>query len=619
MQATVLNDTESEQVSLHFLCKDLGKGLKASETHGFLTLQLRAIVDKADWHVLGRTEAVQAKPDIDFSVEIDMNFIFESKQKLKAELIETVDDQKNPDSGARQSHQEFIRQNSYDKRPGISRTHTGVTGKKLGEAIFDLADVAGAFENSYNTALKSITGQTIGMLNIRMEKVNQLEKFEYSFDIVISNVPKFHMFSHKNSYIKMLKQRIPDSLLKKMTELDKNPGEVAKFEWITVHQTNVMPGNDARFYSIIVPGEKLCYNNRQILIRFELWKSKKNGKDYQLGVTNLCLNDITIKQGQSFPLKLTQENSAKTTIRFENFKSERIYDFFDFIRGGISISYVVGVDFTLSNVDYKDPKSLHYFDGRNLNLYQKAILSVGEILEKYNQSRQIAAYGFGAKLSVNEPTSHFFPLNLNYQNPFFRQFKEMLEAYIALLPRLTFSGPTNFAPLLRNVLKFAESKFAENKYNYTVLLLLTDGAVTDFQETIDSIIHGCELPLSIIIVGIGNDSFEKMDRLDGNDIPLVSSEGTKMKRDIVRFVSFNKLSNNPILLREEVLRELPGQVVEFYRMRNIPPRTAEEAKQYYSNKGSYTPMTLSTEIEDGSFQSLDHILENGLLHQLGGK
>jgi len=38
-------------------------------------------------------------------------------------------------------------------------------------------------------------------------------------------------------------------------------------------------------------------------------------------------------------------------------------------------------------------------------------------------------------------------------------------------------------------------------------------------------VKGCYLPLSIIIVGIGNEDFEKMEILDADDVPLVSSWG----------------------------------------------------------------------------------------------
>ena len=51
-------------------------------------------------------------------------------------------------------------------------------------------------------------------------------------------------------------------------------------------------------------------------------------------------------------------------------------------------------------------------------------------------------------------------------------------------------------------------------------------------------VKACDLPLSIIIIGIGNEDFKKMEILDADDVPLVSSWGETMKRDIVQFVPF---------------------------------------------------------------------------------
>lgn len=47
------------------------------------------------------------------------------------------------------------------------------------------------------------------------------------------------------------------------------------------------------------------------------------------------------------------------------------------------------------------------------------------------------------------------------------------------------------------------------------------------------------MPLSIIIVGVGEANFDKMDVLDADDTPLYSNAHKKqMERDIVQFVPF---------------------------------------------------------------------------------
>jgi len=52
-------------------------------------------------------------------------------------------------------------------------------------------------------------------------------------------------------------------------------------------------------------------------------------------------------------------------------------------------------------------------------------------------------------------------------------------------------------------------------------------------------VRGSELPLSIIIVGVGGADFSNMDQLDADDVPLYSMRYKKqMKADIVQFVPF---------------------------------------------------------------------------------
>jgi len=48
-------------------------------------------------------------------------------------------------------------------------------------------------------------------------------------------------------------------------------------------------------------------------------------------------------------------------------------------------------------------------------------------------------------------------------------------------------------------------------------LILTDGSIHDMENTIDQIFIAANLPLSIIIIGIGNADFDLMERLDGDD------------------------------------------------------------------------------------------------------
>lgn len=56
-------------------------------------------------------------------------------------------------------------------------------------------------------------------------------------------------------------------------------------------------------------------------------------------------------------------------LKVFDFKQEEYFDFLDFLRGGLNMTLIVGIDFTASNRDPEDPRSLHYMNPPALNLY----------------------------------------------------------------------------------------------------------------------------------------------------------------------------------------------------------------------------------------------------------
>ncbi len=85
---------------------------------------------------------------------------------------------------------------------------------------------------------------------------------------------------------------------------------------------------------------------------------------------------------------------------------------------------------------------------------------------------------------------------------------------------------------------------------YYVLLIITDGVITDMDQTRSDIVKASRLPMSIIIVGVGGADFSAMEFLDSDDKLLRSASGDVALRDIVQFVPFRdfQVSSSPKLL-----------------------------------------------------------------------
>lgn len=60
---------------------------------------------------------------------------------------------------------------------------------------------------------------------------------------------------------------------------------------------------------------------------------------------------------------------------------------------------------------------------------------------------------------------------------------------------------------------------------YHCMIILTDGDIHDMPETKDLIVELSAYPVSLIIIGVGEDDFQKMRELDSDDKILRSSKG----------------------------------------------------------------------------------------------
>ena len=244
------------------------------------------------------------------------------------------------------------------------------------------------------------------------------------------------------------------------------------------------------------------------------------------------------------------------------------------LSGGTALNFSVAVDFTASNGDPRKPNSLHYRSPSGQNQYTMAIRTVGEIIQDYDADKRFPAFGFGGKIPPRGEVCNNFFMNMRTDNPHVNGVEGILQAYEAALQSVTLHGPTNFSPVIRNVAKLANAH--QDGRHYFVLLIITDGLITDFKETKQAIIRASKLPMSIIIIGAGNENFKGMEALD-SDKGLLKSDGQVASRDIVQFVELRRFVSlrsgtwNREALADQVLFEIPKQLTDWMKMRGIKP------------------------------------------------
>uniref|UniRef100_A0A8C7YNE1 Copine VIII n=1 Tax=Oryzias sinensis TaxID=183150 RepID=A0A8C7YNE1_9TELE len=321
------------------------------------------------------------------------------------------------------------------------------------------------------------------------------------------------------------------------------------------HKTEVVKNTlDPVWQAFKIPVRALCNGDYDRSIKVEVYDWDRDGGHDFIGEFSTSYREMSRSQSQFHIYEVT--NSFLVTLLSCLVDTE--LSFLDYIRGNPS-----------------QPTSLHYMSPYQLNDYAMALRAVGEIIQDYDSDKLFPALGFGAKLPPDGRVSHEFPLNGNPQNPYCNGIDGVLEAYYQSLKSVRLYGPTHFSPVINHVARYASA--VTDGSQYFILLIISDGVITDMAQTKESIVNAASLPMSIIIVGVGPAEFDEMIELDGDE-ERISSQGRYAERDIVQFVPFRDYIDrrgNHILsmarLAKEVLAEIPDQFLSYMRTRGIKP------------------------------------------------
>lgn len=524
------------KVTLSISCRNLRDTDYLSKSDPMCVVFLSSS-SKQQLHEIGRTETIDNCLNPDFVKAIPVDYYFEESQKLRFEIYDV--DSKSP----RLSDHDF-----------------------LGRMDCTLGEVVSVQGSRFTRPLKNdASHKNAGTITVIAEEVSSCKQV-VTMQWAAHKLDKKDFWGKSDPFLVFYKTNEDGSMSAVWkTEVIKKTLNPTWAPFST--KTNILCNGDL---------------DRQLKVFCYDWNS--NGSHDLIGEFSCtlrqlqkgpCSENVFECINPSKASKKGYKNSGTVTLLSCTVREQAT--FLDYIQRGTQMHFTVAVDFTASNGDPRTPGSLHYNDPRYPNAYVLAIQAVGEIIQDYDADKMFPALGFGARLPPTGIVSHEFFLNGNPSSPYCAGVQGILEAYQRTLQSVQLYGPTNFSPVINHVARFASSY--QDGRHYFVLLIITDGEITDMAQTKEAIVQASVLPMSIIIVGVGNADFAAMNELDGDSV-RISSRGRLAERDIVQFVAFRDFlgRQNPVedkaRLAKEVLAEIPDQLVGYMDKHGIKPNAA---------------------------------------------
>ncbi|KAM3872626.1 copine-9 isoform 2-T2 [Diretmus argenteus] len=508
-----------------------------SKSDPVVVLYLQAVGTK-EWREFGRTEVIDNTLNPDFVRKFVLDFFFEEKQNLRFDVY------------------------NVDSRSCNISKHDF-----LGQTFCTLGEIIGSAGGRLERTLSGIPGKKCGVIIFSAEELSNCRDIA-TMQLCANKLDKKDFFGKSDPFLVFYRSNEDGT-------------------FTICHKTEVIKNTlNPVWQPFTIPVRALCNGDYDRTVKVDVYDWDRDGSHDFIGEFTTSYRELSRGQNQfSVYEVLNPKKKGKKkkyinsgTVTLLSFKVESEYTFVDFIRGGTQLNFTVAIDFTASNGNPSQPTSLHYMSPYQMNTYAMALKAVGEIIQDYDSDKLFPAYGFGAKLPPDGKISHVFPLSDDSDNPNCVGIDGVLEAYFHSLRTVQLYGPTNFAPVINQVAQCAAE--ITDGSQYFVLLMITDGVISDMVQTKEAVVNAAALPMSIIIVGVGPAEFDAMEELDGDEV-RVSSRGRLAERDIVQFVPFRDYmdrSGNQVLsmarLAKDVLAEIPEQLLSFMKSRGIEPRPA---------------------------------------------
>ncbi|XP_031419862.1 copine-8 [Clupea harengus] len=538
------------KVEITVSCRNLLDRDTFSKSDPICVLYTQTIGNR-EWREFGRTEVIDNTLNPDFVRKFILDYFFEERQNLRFDLYDL------------DSKSENLSKHDF-----------------LGQAFCTLGEMVGSLGSRLERPLIGIPGKNCGTIVVTAEELGNCRE-SVLLQFCGNKLDKKDFFGKSDPFLVFYRSNVDGS-------------------FTISHKTEVVKNTlDPVWQAFKIPVRVLCNGDYDREIKIEVYDWDRDGGHDYIGEFSTSYRELSKGQSQFNVYEVVNPRKKKKKKKYKNSGTVTLLSclidievtFLDYIKGGTQINFTVAIDFTASNGNPSQPTSLHYLSPYHQNAYAMALRAVGEIIQDYDSDKMFPALGFGAKLPPDGRISHEFALNGNPENPYCTGIEGVMEAYYQSLKSVRLYGPTFFSPVINHVARYAS--LVRDGSEYFILLIISDGVISDMAQTKESIVNASCLPMSIIIVGVGPAEFDEMIELDGDE-ERISSRGRFAERDIVQFVPFRDYIDprgNHILsmarLAKDVLAEIPDQFLHYMRTRGIKPQSPPHS---YTSKLPTVPM-----------------------------
>ncbi|KJH51882.1 C2 domain protein [Dictyocaulus viviparus] len=227
--------------------------------------------------------------------------------------------------------------------------------------------------------------------------------------------------------------------------------------------------------------------------------------------------------------------NERMNVNLESMELVHGESFFSALKNGTHLHLTTAVDLTASNGNPNQSNSLHYIHPHTNSPYVIAMTKLTPLFLSYMAHTKLGALGFGARIEPRFELSQCFYLSGSHSDSQVDGLAGLLDAYRRARMVVQPFAPTDFSEVIYHVSKFAKAETRRHLGLYFVLVILTDGGLTNPRRTIDAIVDCSSHPMSIIAVGIGKDrDFANVKALES---PVIKhSDGRPLCRQNFQFI-----------------------------------------------------------------------------------